>query len=174
MTPSRAIRMAIIFLILAATVGCDQVAKHFARVELSHFRARSFPGGFLELTLAENPGAFLSMGASLPKDTRAGLFIAMVSVGLTALLAYLVGVSKLGWYSLIGLALVWAGGVSNLIDRLTRHGLVTDFILIRVGPLHTGVFNVADMIIVIGMVSLIASLRATAGKSAAAPKEKSS
>jgi signal peptidase II len=50
-----------------------------------------------------------------------------------------------------GLALAAAGGMSNLIDRITRHGLVTDFMVLRVGPLHTGIFNVADVIVMSGM-----------------------
>ena len=46
--------------------------------------------------------------------------------------------------------MVWAGGMSNLIDRIGRDGLVTDFIFIRIGPFQTGIFNLADMIIMIG------------------------
>jgi signal peptidase II len=57
------------------------------------------------------------------------------------------------------LALIWAGGVSNLADRLFRHGLVTDFIVVRIGPLHTGVFNLADFAIVAGMMMFVVSLR---------------
>jgi signal peptidase II len=161
MTPSRAIRFAVILLILGATVGCDQVSKKLARTELGRAGSRELPGGFVELTLAENRGAFLSMGASLSKDFGAGVLIAVVSAGLTLLLAFLMGSSRIGWFSLIGLGLVWAGGISNLIDRFTRNGFVTDFILIRVGPLHTGIFNVADIAIMVGLLVVIASMRAS-------------
>ena len=47
--------------------------------------------------------------------------------------------------------MVWAGGMSNLIDRIGRDGLVTDFIFIRIGPFHSGIFNLADVIIMIGV-----------------------
>ena len=158
MTPSRAIRFLAIFLVLASTVGCDQATKHFARTQLSQSNS-TLPGGFVELTLAENPGAFLSLGASLPEAARGGLLTVGVSLGLSLLLAYLMHNSRLHWLAFLGLALVWAGGISNLIDRFVRHGLVTDFILLRAGPLHTGIFNVADLAIVFGLILLFASLQ---------------
>jgi lipoprotein signal peptidase len=44
---------------------------------------------------------------------------------------------------------IHAGGASNPIGRITRHGFVSDFILIRIGPFRTGVFNLADVAIMI-------------------------
>jgi signal peptidase II len=158
MTPSRTIRFFAIFLVLGCTAGCDQAAKHFARTQLNQ-GGLTIPGRFVEFTLAENPGAFLSFGASLPETTRGGLLTVGVSLGLSLLLAFLVHDSRLQWHSFIGLALVWAGGMSNLVDRFVRHGLVTDFILLRAGPFHTGIFNLADLAIVIGLLILAVSLR---------------
>jgi len=45
-----------------------------------------------------------------------------------------------------------------LIDRVTRQGLVTDFMVLRVGPFQTGVFNVADVMVMIGVALLAWSL----------------
>ena len=92
------------------------------------------------------------------RDRRNRLLTLGVGATLLGLFAYLAGSSRLGWFSFIGLALVWAGGMSNLIDRVTRHGLVTDFLFLRVGPLHTGIFNLADLMIVLGMGMLVCSL----------------
>ena len=156
MTPSRAIRFLAIFLVLVSTVGCDQATKHLARTQLSQFNS-TLPGGFVEFTLVENPGAFLSFGASLSESVRGGLLTVGVSLGLSFLLGYLMHTSRLDWLSFLGLALVWAGGMSNLIDRFVRHGLVTDFILLRAGPLHTGIFNLADLAIVFGLLILFTS-----------------
>ena len=158
MTASRALRFLAIFLILGSTVGCDQATKHFARAQLSQSSSK-LPGGFIEFTLAENPGAFLSLGASLSEAARGGLLTVGVSLGLILMLAYLIHNSRLHWLSFLGLASVWAGGISNLIDRFVRHGLVTDFILLRAGPLHTGIFNVADLAIVFGLIILFASFQ---------------
>jgi len=151
-------RLLILLLVLGCTVGCDQTSKHIARTELKHRGSVTLPGGFGEFRLAENPGSFLGLGTSLPDSLRLGLLTVGVGVGLLALLAYLAGSARLNRYSFIGLALIWAGGTSNLVDRVTRQGLVTDFIFIRVGPLHTGTFNAADVMIMIGMAVLVCDL----------------
>jgi signal peptidase II len=62
--------------------------------------------------------------------------------------------------------------MSNLTDRFVRHGLVTDFMVVRVGPLHTGVFNLADFAVVVGMLILLASLRAGSRTGKAHPPQK--
>jgi len=47
------------------------------------------------------------------------------------------------------MALFVAGGASNLIDRVT-YGMVIDFMNVGIGSLRTGIFNVADMAIMLG------------------------
>jgi signal peptidase II len=42
------------------------------------------------------------------------------------------------------------GGLGNLIDRVFNAGAVTDFVVVGVGPLRTGVFNWADVLIMAG------------------------
>ena len=155
MIPSRAIRQVVLFLVLLCTAGCDHFTKHLARTELGQRDSATLSGRFIEFTLAENPGAFLSLGAAFPQAVRSTL-TAGVSVGLVFLLAYLVRTPRLRLVSFLGLALIWAGGISNLIDRFIHHGLVTDFLVVRAGPLHTGVFNLADFAISVGMFMLIA------------------
>ena len=61
---------------------------------------------------------------------------------------------------ILALALVLAGGLSNLIDRFVHDGYVVDFINLGVGHVRTGIFNVADVAITVGVVMLlIQSLR---------------
>jgi signal peptidase II len=116
-------------------------------------------GGLVELRLAENPGSFLSLGALLPDSARFAFFTLGVGAGLLALTGYLTRRSRIGLMRFIGLSLVMAGGISNVLDRIFNHGLVTDFATVRIGPLHTGVFNVADVLIMIGIGAMIWSLR---------------
>src|SRR4051794_37098979 len=130
MTTSRGLRVSLIFMVLALTVGCDQTSKHFARTELARRGPLASPGGFVELTLAENSGAFLSLGESMPEQLRTGVLVILVGLGLLGLSGYLMTSASLGWVGFLSLTLVWAGGMSNLVDRLARQGLVTDFILI--------------------------------------------
>lgn len=155
MMTSRKLRLAILLLALASMVGCDQATKHVARVQLGGGESVVFPGGLGELRLAENAGAFLSLGASLPASVRVGIFTVGVGAGLLVLFGYLVVRPQQSWLPFAGLALVLTGGVGNLIDRITREGFVTDFIVLRAGPLQTGVFNVADMAVTFGIVLLI-------------------
>ncbi len=151
-------RVAVLFVLLGGTVGCDQTSKHFARTELGRFGSIALPGGFGELRLAENSGSFLSLGASFPLLLRTFFFIVGAGAGLLVLVAYLVGYARLGRLQFAGLALITAGGTSNVIDRITRHGFVTDFIYLHIGPFHTGIFNIADFMIMIGIGLLIATL----------------
>ena len=51
--------------------------------------------------------------------------------------------------SALGVALFVAGGASNLLDRIS-YGMVIDFMNVGVGPLRTGIFNVADVAIMLG------------------------
>jgi signal peptidase II len=51
--------------------------------------------------------------------------------------------------ALLGVALFVAGGASNLVDRIA-YGMVIDFMNVGIGSLRTGIFNVADMAIMLG------------------------
>lgn len=116
----------------------------------------------VELTLAENPGSFLGLGRLLPEDVRFGIFTIGIAVGLLALVAYLITHRQIDSMRFIGLALIMAGGIGNLVDRVLRHGLVTDFAVVHVGPLHTGVFNLADVLIMIGATTILWTFRGRA------------
>jgi signal peptidase II len=157
--PSGTIRLVVISLVLVCTAGCDQLTKHVARTELGLLGFTTLGGRLIEFCLAENPGAFLGLGSSFPRAARSALTVC-VSLGLGCLLVYLLRTPRLRLVSFVGLALIWAGGISNLIDRFARQGLVTDFMVLRVGPLHTGVFNLADFAIVVGILILVASSHA--------------
>ncbi|KFE70716.1 signal peptidase II [Hyalangium minutum] len=156
---SRGYRLTLISLVLAGTVGCDQASKQMA---LSHLRdepAQSFLGGILRLVFAENPGAFLSLGGRLPPALRFGLLT--IGVGLILLLGllYLVKSQQLGRLQVVALALGVGGGASNWFDRLVNDGRVVDFMVLGIGPVRTGVFNVADIAIVLGFGLLLLSTR---------------
>jgi signal peptidase II len=152
---SRRCQIAWLLLLLVTTAGCDQATKHVARRNLNAFDGIMLMGGWGELRLAENPGAFLSLGATMPPALRKLVFTGAAGVGLLALAAYLLSRPRISALGFTGLTLILAGGASNLIDRVTRQGFVTDFITLRLGPIQTGVFNVADMVVMTGMTLLI-------------------
>jgi signal peptidase II len=59
--------------------------------------------------------------------------------------------------SLLAGALFAGGGLSNWLDRLVHDGIVIDFVSIGIGRVRTGIFNVADLAVVIGLLLLIAA-----------------
>jgi signal peptidase II len=146
-------------LTLLSCVGCDQVSKSAARSLLASGVTESFFAGALRLQLVENPGSFLSLGASLPEPVRFILFIGAVGLLVLAILYAALFAKRLDQGRSIALALLAGGGLSNLLDRLIYAGRVTDFLNIGIGVLRTGIFNLADMAIIAGATLLVLTYR---------------
>jgi signal peptidase II len=51
--------------------------------------------------------------------------------------------------------LIISGGIGNLLDRVFNQGKVIDFIILSIGNIHTGIFNIADFYITSGVLLLI-------------------
>lgn len=145
-------RSILVLVILIGCVGCDQATKLIAKRRLIPGEAFSYAGDMLRIQYAENSGAFLSLGASLPEVWRQWLFTILTGVFLLGLLVYLLVSKALSRFAVICLALVCAGGIGNLIDRIAYDGRVVDFLNVGIGPLRTGIFNVADMAIMAGVI----------------------
>lgn len=137
------------------TVGCDQATKQAAVTHIKDGPEMSALGGSIRLTYAENPGAFLGVGSRLSGGARSALFVALNLVLLGALAWWAFGRERAVLVRAAAM-LVLAGGVSNLIDRLVRDGgRVVDFLAIGVGPVRTGIFNVADVALMLGVAGLL-------------------
>ena len=145
-------RLLLILAILFSCVGCDQVTKSVAKSYLSETGTIVLLGDTVRLQLARNYGAFLGLGTSIGEGPRGMLMSVVIGAVLAALLAYLF-VSK-PQNPIVGasVALIVGGGVGNLIDRVRYGGYVVDFLNVGIGPLRTGIFNVADMAIMTGVV----------------------
>jgi signal peptidase II len=144
-------RLALIAIITFAAAGCDQAAKHIARNTLGSPGSISLLNDTVRLGLAENRGAFMSLGSDFSDSARRFLFISVASALLAGIAILSVFGPNLGVAHVVGLALVLGGGAGNLIDRLLRDGLVTDFVQIGIGSLRTGIFNLSDLAIVLGV-----------------------
>jgi signal peptidase II len=146
------------FLVLGATtLICTVVDQATKLIALSWLRGRE-PivswGNLFRFEYAENTGAFLGMGADLPDWERyllLTLFSSGILIGLTVFLFLKKDLTKLDIY---GYGLILAGGVSNMIDRI-RAGVVIDFMNMGIGDLRTGIFNVADISIMGGLVLVL-------------------
>ncbi len=153
-------RLGLVAALLLACVGCDQVSKAVVRNHFALGHTQSFLADTLRLTHAENPGAFLSIGASLPELARVAVFQVGVAILVLGLLWYALFARQSGYWGTVGFSLLAASGLGNLIDRLLQDGQVTDFLNVGVGSVRTGIFNVADVVGLIGLAVLVLSARA--------------
>lgn len=151
-TPGLA-RHAALLAAIGACVGLDRATKLLAEAALVPGERRSFLGDTLRLELTRNPGAFLGAGGTLPPALREGLFTWGVALLVVGALWVALRDRSPGRVA-AGAALVAAGGLGNLWDRVATGGWVVDFLNLGVGPLRTGIFNVADLAIVGGAVLL--------------------
>ena len=148
-------RPALLVLLAACCVGCDQGTKLIATEHLEGGAPRSYLFGTIRLVYAENAGAFLGLGSGLSEGLRNLLAIATAAMVIGVFWMAVRGARSSMLHS-ISFALVAAGGASNLIDRALNDGRVIDFMVVGLGGLRTGVFNVADMAITAGALLLIA------------------
>ncbi len=167
-TDRRALKAAAALLIILASAGLDQGSKGLARARLEGSTPVAAVGGLLWLRWVENEGAFLSLGARFPRPVRMVAFVAFPLVVLGFMVGFLVRRQGVGWGTLTGLSLIVGGGAGNLIDRIFRDGRVGDFLLLGIGTLHTGIFNVADLAVLAGCaVLLFTPSRGRSGKTKA-------
>jgi signal peptidase II len=147
-------RLLILLIVLFVTVGLDRWTKILATDHLKNAGRLSYLGDTVRLDYAKNSGAFLSLGASLPTSVRGAVFTWAVAALLGFLVYLCLARPSMPRRMRIALSLVLAGGAGNLWDRIAEDGHVTDFMNLGIGPLRTGIFNVADIAIVAGVVLL--------------------
>ena len=138
-------------------VICDLSLKKIAREELKGQPMQVYLGGSLKLIYAENSAGMLSLGNKLPERVRLIIFQIYVPVVLVLLFAYTFFKKGTGLLDMVALILFLSGGSGNLISRLTNNGRVIDFMVIEIFNYSTGIFNLADIYITIGVIVFIIS-----------------
>jgi signal peptidase II len=116
-------RIVALAIVLFACVSCDQATKAVAQEHLSATQPIWLFNGLVRLQVAENPGAFLSLGAELPPAVQYWLFTGMVAAVLAGFLIFILKeAQKMHMIVLVGVALLVGGGIGNLIDRVVNGG----------------------------------------------------
>lgn len=158
---SKRLRVGLVVLILVS-IAADHLTKWVAQIYLDapnvqYGWPQSGPlQNLFELRYARNPGAFLSMFAGLPDSLRIWVLLGINGVILAGLGVFLLFKKDLHWFPSVALALVFSGGVGNMIDRVFRDNHeVADYMVMGIGRLHTGVFNIADVAIMAGVFGLL-------------------
>ena len=134
-----------IFIITLSILFTDQLTKLLATQNLLLNQSAPLIKGIFHLTLIHNRGAAFGI---LKNQTPLFIFISILAVILIYSALRNNKYKKYSFYN-ISLALISAGALGNLIDRL-RLGYVIDFLDFRIWP----VFNVADSAITIGAILL--------------------
>ncbi|MFD2822134.1 signal peptidase II [Lacinutrix iliipiscaria] len=144
------------FLIILNIV-LDQVSKVWVRASVAPGTKTEIIGDYFTLHNVENSGAFLGMGSDLDPTLRL-IFLLIIPTGVMAyVLFYIFKNKELDKLSLIGFCCILGGGMANIYDRF-MYGEVTDFFHIDFGGVFkTGIFNVADMSVMLGLGLLIIS-----------------
>lgn len=148
-------RLLLLVVIAFVTIAGDQATKTLAAQHLIRGEVHSYLFDTVRIVYTENSGAFLGLGGHLSSEARFWVFVVLVGLFLAGLLAYTLLGRDLTRAPVAALALLLAGGLSNFYDRLFNNGAVIDFINLGLGPLRTGIFNVADMAIMLGLFMLI-------------------
>lgn len=146
----------ILIILVLVNLGCDQVSKDIVRKNVPTNANIQLLGEYLILTNVENTGAMLGFGAHWTPTIK---WILLKLLPLAVLLFFLIRIlqrHRISRIEVLGFAMVIGGGIGNLLDRML-HGSVTDFLQIRMGGLQTGIFNMADVSVTLGIILILGS-----------------
>jgi signal peptidase II len=144
---ARRIAFSGLVLLVLALVGCDHATKAVAEAELTQSGPMALVPGVLELRYVENDDTAFSLTRNLSSRIKAPLLAAASTLGLLGVFAMIRRkYPRAGSGERVALAFLAAGAIANVVDRV-RRGYVVDFIYLH----HWPVFNVADVLIVLGM-----------------------
>ena len=135
-----------VLFVSAVLVLADQVSKTIVVRTMSLYESVPIIQNFFHFTYITNDG--MAFGINFPF----GYFIfTTVSILLTAFLFwYLWSVRNHSIIIRLGIGLIIAGAIGNLIDRIFL-GEVIDFLDFMIGDFHWYVFNLADSYVTVGM-----------------------
>jgi signal peptidase II len=139
-----------------AFIGCDRLTKDLAKAHLKDRPTITYLNDTVRLLYVENTGAALSLGDELPKAASFWLLSMLPLIILGVVFVYtLKNLQQMGTMKIFSIALVFSGGIGNIIDRIVFDRHVTDFMNLGIGNLRTGIFNVADICVTSGVIGLL-------------------
>ena len=143
-------RILLVLGIIIANIGLDQWSKVWARETLQFKPMESYWNDFFRLIYVENKGAFLSLGSDLSDGLRTVILHFFPAILLAALTVYAMFSKALNKWQVVGMSFIIGGGISNVYDRIVYQA-VTDFMNVGLFGVRTGIFNFADVSIMVGL-----------------------
>ena len=150
---TRILRLLVILSLVMTNVGCDQLSKSVVREKIAYHETIELIGDNLILMKVENTGAFLGLGSTLHPLLKNLLLLTLPAIVLIMMLGIVVLNAQLPKEVIFGLTCIIGGGVGNVFDRIT-YGSVTDFMHLDFGIIRTGIFNMADVSILMGTICI--------------------
>jgi signal peptidase II len=150
-------KIVIILILIFCFVGCDQSSKQIAKYHLENSLGVSYLNGFVRFEYVENPGAIFGLGSKLPSSIRYMILIAGISVISFLFIFFFIIKKQKIFIKEISLIIILSGGIGNLLDRVFNEGKVIDFIIVGTKNIHTAVFNLADLFIIVGTILFVFS-----------------
>lgn len=165
------LKFAFLLIIVALNLGCDQFSKVIARKNIEPYEQITIIKDRFILTKVENTGAFLSAGSNLPDFVRIAVLTVLPILVLGYGLWFLYSNKHLPRLMQIGICFLVGGGIGNIYDRIV-YGSVTDFLFMDFVLFRTGIFNLADVSIMIGIgLLLLQNIMAAKAKQQVAQEE---
>ncbi|MBT8304664.1 MAG: signal peptidase II [Bacteroidia bacterium] len=150
-------RKALVFGLIIFNIIIDQVSKFLVRQHVEFREETKLIGDAFIMTNVENSGAFLGLGSDLNPTVKLIVLLILPVVVLFLALRYVLTNKLLDQWTIVGLSFVIGGGIGNIYDRIV-YGSVTDFFHIDLGGIfRTGIFNIADVSVMIGMGCILVS-----------------
>ena len=135
-----------ILFVSAILVLADQISKTVVRNTMSLYESISVIPDFFHLTYVTNDG--MAFGINFPLGIYVFSAISIIFTGF--LFWYLWSIKDDEIVVRTGVALILAGAIGNLIDRIFL-GEVVDFLDFMIGDFHWYVFNLADSCVTVGL-----------------------
>jgi signal peptidase II len=144
----------VILALVVLNIGCDQISKQIVRKTVAPMEYIQVINDNFILTNVENTGAMLGFGEGLSPILKLIFLQGLPFIVLLILLARMMKITNLNRWLLLAFAFVVGGGIGNLIDRIA-YGSVTDFFQIKLGIFKTGIFNMADVSVTVGVLLIL-------------------
>ena len=135
-----------ILFVSAVLVLTDQISKTIVRNTMSLYESIPVIPEFFHLTYITNDG--MAFGINFPFGIYVFSGISIIFTGF--LFWYLWSIKDDEIVLRTGVALILAGAIGNLIDRIFL-GEVVDFLDFMIGDFHWYVFNLADSCVTVGL-----------------------
>jgi signal peptidase II len=146
--PGRA-RWPVFFGLAAAVIVIDQLSKAWLVSAVGPGQVIHVIGDYLRLIFSQNSGALFG----LFRDQA--ILFGIVSIGVVALIIWFHGSSGRNTWLSVALGLLLGGAIGNMLDRF-HFGYVVDWVDAGIGDLRFYTFNVADSMITLSILLLLA------------------